>query len=197
LRRGNLSAASPKSLEALPMSAPAIEIRSARPDELAIVQELAHVVWHAHYPGIITVEQIDYMLARGYATDVLAGFLHGSDRGLQLAVVGGEAAGFAAWNMIDRTEAKLDKLYVLPTRQRFGLGGQLIRQVMNDAGAAGAATLILNVNKRNAQAIRAYERHGFAIREAVKNDIGNGFVMDDYVMARSILIAAPRPERTP
>ena len=79
-------------------------------------------------------------------------------------------------------EAKLDKLYVLPSRQRHGLGGRLIARVAERARAAGATTLILNVNKHNAQAIRAYEQHGFAIREAVVVDIGDGFVMDDYVM---------------
>ena len=49
-----------------------------------------------------------------------------------------------------------------------------------------ATTLILNVNKNNGQAIRAYEKRGFAIREAVVNDIGRGYVMDDYVMAKPI-----------
>jgi GNAT superfamily N-acetyltransferase len=169
------------------MPEPAIAIRAARRDDLPIVQRLAHVIWHAHYPGIITEEQIDYMLARGYALDALAGFLGGPDRGLELAVMDGESAGFAAWKMTDDTaEAKLDKLYVLPSRQRHGLGGLLIHRVVERALAAGATTLILNVNKQNAQAIRAYERHGFAMREAVVNDIGNGFVMDDYVMARNL-----------
>ena len=172
-----------------------VEIRAARSDELPIVQRLAHAIWHAHYPGIITNEQIDYMLARGYTLDALEGFLGRPDRGLELAVIDGEPAGFAAWTMLDATDgakldatggAKLDKLYVLPSRQRHGLGGQLIRRIVDRARAAGAATLILNVNKRNAQAIHAYERHGFAIRDAVVNDIGDGFVMDDYVMARDL-----------
>lgn len=169
------------------MPEPAIAIRAARHDELPIVQRLAHVIWHAHYPGIITGEQIDYMLARGYAIDVLAGFLRGSGCGLELAVVDGEPAGFAAWTLVEGTvEAKLDKLYVSPSVQRLGLGGQLTRRVIERALAAGATTLILNVNKRNAQAIRAYERYGFATRESVVNAIGNGFVMDDYVMAKQI-----------
>ena len=169
------------------MPEPAIELRAARRDELATVQRLAHVIWHVHYPGIITDEQINYMLERAYALDVLADFLGRPDRGLEMVVVEGEPAGFAAWMLIDDgAEAKLDKLYVLPSLQRQGLGGLLIHRVIERALAAGAATLILNVNKQNRQAIRAYERHGFATRESVVNDIGNGFVMDDYVMARKI-----------
>jgi ribosomal protein S18 acetylase RimI-like enzyme len=164
-----------------------IGLRSARRDEVPVVQRLARAIWHAHYPGIITTAQIDYMLARGYAQDALEAFLGRTDRGLELALVDGEPAGFAAWYVQDDADlAKLDKLYVLQAHQRSGLGGRLIRRVAERARAAGAATLVLNVNKNNTQAIRAYERHGFAIREAVVNDIGGGFVMDDYVMAKEL-----------
>lgn len=169
------------------MPNPAIAIRSARQDELPVVRHLAHVIWRAHYPGIITAEQIDYMLARGYAIEALAEFVGVPERGLELVLVGGEPSGFAAWYRIaDSAEAKLDKLYVLQSRQRTGLGGRLIARVAEKARATGAMTLILNVNKNNVHAIRAYERHGFAIRESVVVDIGNGFVMDDFVLARDI-----------
>ena len=65
------------------------------------MQRLAGVIWRAHYPGIITPAQIDYMLERGYALDVLGGFLARPDRGLELAKVDGELAGFAAWYITD------------------------------------------------------------------------------------------------
>jgi GNAT superfamily N-acetyltransferase len=165
----------------------AIAIASARPDQLADVQRVASIVWKVHYPGIIAPEQIDFMLARGYRLDVLAGFLGRSDRGLELANVDGEVAGFAAWYRTETPgEAKLDKLYVLQSRQRLGLGGRLIARVDELAAGAGASTLILNVNKHNAQAIAAYRKHGVAIRAAVVVPIGGGYVMDDYVMARPI-----------
>jgi ribosomal protein S18 acetylase RimI-like enzyme len=166
---------------------PRIELRRARPDELLAVQRLAGVIWRAHYPGIITPDQIEYMLERGYALPVLEGFLGGVDRGLELASVDGICAGFAAWYVTDdRSEAKLDKLYVLQARQRLGVGARLIARVEELARAAGASRLVLNVNKNNTQAIRAYEKHGFAIREAVVVDIGGGYVMDDYVMAKPL-----------
>ena len=42
------------------------------------------------------------------------------------------------------------------------------------------------MNKHNAGAIAAYRRLGFAMREEVVVDIGNGYVMDDYVMAKAL-----------
>lgn len=169
------------------MPPPDITIVRAVPEQLPDVQRLAGVIWRAHYRGIISEAQIEYMLTRGYALDALAEFLGAADRGLELATVDGVLAGFAAWYVTDDpATAKLDKLYVLPSRQRLGLGGRLIARVEDLARAAGAATLILNVNKQNVQAIRAYEKHGFACRAAVVVDIGQGHVMDDYVMARRL-----------
>jgi ribosomal protein S18 acetylase RimI-like enzyme len=171
----------------MPTTHALLEVRLARRDELPAIRELARVIWHAHYPGIITVAQIDYMLERGYALAALAEFVDGPNRALLLALVEGEPAGFAAWYLTAQPdEAKLDKLYVLQSQQRSGIGGALLARVAEDARAVGATTLVLNVNKRNAQAIRAYERHGFTIREAVVNDIGQGYVMDDYVMAKAL-----------
>lgn len=164
-----------------------ITITPAAAGQLAVVRALAQTIWHAHYPAIIAADQIEYMLERGYRPEALAWFLGRADRGLEIAAVDGEPAGFAAWCLTDTPgEAKLDKLYVLPQRQRLGLGGRLIDRCDGLAGAAGATTLILNVNKRNAKAIAAYGKHGFAIRESVVVPIGGGFVMDDYVMARAI-----------
>jgi ribosomal protein S18 acetylase RimI-like enzyme len=170
----------------IPMSE-AIAITSARRDDVPEIQRLAHEIWHAHYPGIITTEQIDYMLERGYATRALEALVAGPASGIELALADGRRVGFAAWYATDTPgEAKLDKLYVLQAYQRRGAGALLIARVEDGARAAGASTLVLNVNKQNAQAVAAYRKHGFAIREAVEVDIGNGFVMDDYVMAKPI-----------
>src|SRR6266545_445620 len=88
--------------------------------------------------AVLRSVQIDYMLERGYALDALAGFLSRRDRGLELAKIDGELAGFAAWYVTeDPREAKLDKLYVLQTHQRHGLGGRLIERVEELARKAG------------------------------------------------------------
>jgi diamine N-acetyltransferase len=81
---------------------------------------------------------------------------------------------------------KLDKLYVHPERQRRGYGGRLLGHVIERARSLGFERVILAVNKRNHNAIAAYRKHGFDIVEAVVKDIGEGFVMDDYIMAKPV-----------
>ena len=42
------------------------------------------------------------------------------------------------------------------------------------------------VNKHNDLAIRAYRAKGFQTIDAVETDIGNGFVMDDFIMEKRV-----------
>ena len=171
----------------LATAVPALTIDDCPRDELPLVQRLADVVWRAHYPGIITDAQIDYMLARGYAPEALMRFLDAPPAGIALARIDGIPVGFVAWCPAeDRGTMKLDKLYVDPAHQARGVGRRLIERVESAARAAGCARVVLNVNKRNTKSIAAYERCGFARREAVVVDIGEGFVMDDYVLEKTL-----------
>lgn len=156
--------------------------------DIAEVAALARVVWQATYPGIISQAQIDHMLADRYGRARVARELATPGIWWDVARVDGVLAGFASsLTTLRHGEMKLDKLYVDPARQRQGIGGALIEHVARRAkGELGCATLILAVNKQNARAITAYRKHGFAVREAVRVDIGNGFVMDDFIMARSL-----------
>jgi ribosomal protein S18 acetylase RimI-like enzyme len=62
----------------------------------------------------------------------------------------------------------------------------MLQHCADEARRFGARRLILSVNKRNARAIAAYRRNGFTVAEAVMVDIGRGFVMDDFIMARDL-----------
>jgi ribosomal protein S18 acetylase RimI-like enzyme len=170
-----------------PLRSLVIRIVGATEADLAAVGELAGDIWRKHYPGIITPEQIEYMLARGYSRDALRRFLDEAGAGLALAYVEARLAGFAAYQRTAHAdEIKLDKLYVHHDYHSRGIGSRLIAHVEAAARAQRRATLVLNVNKNNLGAIAAYQRNGFAVREPVVVDIGGGFVMDDYVMAKRV-----------
>lgn len=89
--------------------------------------------------------------------------------------------GYFAFDVIDET-LKLDKIYIAPEIQGQGLGQQVFDHIGFIAQKAGASTIILNVNRRNAAAIGFYKKLGFEI--IAEEDIPgpNGFVYDDYVM---------------
>ena len=155
-------------------------IQPLKAEDISMVQRIAELAWRAHYPGIISYEQIDFMLGWMYSHDQLLSDL---ERGVQFAGTykGEELVGFAGWELIDPQTAYLHKLYLLPNEIGAGVGSQLLSWVKREAEQAGATQLKLAVNKANVKAIKAYERNGFSLVESVCNDIGKGFVMDDYI----------------
>ncbi len=164
-----------------------VKISAACKADLVIVQDLARRIWHHHYPDIISVEQIDYMLARGYVAAALETFLTTLGSGLVLARADDVPVGFAAWYRPEEpATTKLDKVYVLQEYQGRGIGRCLIAHVEAAARDDAASVLILNVNKHNAASIATYGNCGFVVREEVVVEIGNGFVMDDYVMSKRL-----------
>ncbi|MGE5170332.1 MAG: GNAT family N-acetyltransferase [Rudaea sp.] len=164
-----------------------LSIAPAGVDELGLVRALADEIWHRHYPGIISGEQIDYMLAEGYSDAALGQFVSAADAGLAIARHPGRAVGFVAWRQRDAGGAmRLEKLYVLPECHGLGIGRALIEHVVAHARQRRCRVVELNVNRANAKAITAYERCGFAIRESGDFPIGNGFVMEDYIMERAL-----------
>jgi ribosomal protein S18 acetylase RimI-like enzyme len=167
-----------------------LEISPLQPADIDAVAALARVVWESAYAQIITPAQVDYMLAQRYDAALLRAELRRGDLWWDKATADGTLVAFAASFLVstpaETREMKLDKLYVDPARQRLGVGGRLIAQVCERARTQGCASLILAVNKRNEQAIAAYRKYGFVIAEAVCVDIGGGFVMDDFIMRKSL-----------
>jgi len=154
-------------------------------NDIETVATLARIVWQDAYPGIISQAQIDFMLEQRYEPRRLHAELAMPEVWWVKATLDGELVAFASSLMTATPcEMKLDKIYVDPARQRLGLGRRLIAHAAQRALAQGCSTLILAVNKRNERAIAAYRKHGFVVREAVCVDIGNDFVMDDFIMAR-------------
>lgn len=161
-------------------------IRAATATDLPAIAGLAGRIWRAHYPGIISVEQIEYMLIRMFDCGEMQRQL-ASGTVYEQILLAGRLIGFASHAPTGNpTERKLDKLYVLPECQRRGFGGLLLRHVLNAARVRGCTSVMLTVNRRNRQAVAAYEKHGFVIRAETVVDIGGGFVMDDYVMWRPL-----------
>jgi GNAT superfamily N-acetyltransferase len=163
-----------------------ISITGLKETEIDTLIPLAHRIWHAHYPSIITVEQIDFMLARGYSREVILDEI--KHRGvIWLTIRQGDAMiGFASLGPHGPKVIKLHKLYLLPEYHGSGVGGRALAEVERIAREGGYDTMVLNVNKHNTKAIRAYLKAGWHIAEEVVVDIGDGFVMDDNVMMKCL-----------
>jgi GNAT superfamily N-acetyltransferase len=156
------------------------------PADIRVVASLAHDIWHQHYVPIIGLAQTDYMVAKFQSAAAIArqmteGYRYYLARKDEVAV-----GYFALVPDFRERRALLSKLYVRPEQQGAGIGKAIIAFVEAQCAALGITELWLTVNRHNAGSIAFYKRMGFTVSETLVQDIGNGFVMDDYKMMKAL-----------
>ena len=148
---------------------------------------LAREIWYQHYPGIITVKQIEYMLEQRYSPSRIRAEIDSGTAYWIKLMVNDALGGFASYETNRAQRAvKLDKLYVHGRFRGRGCGAALARHVEQAARAEDCDQVYLQVNRNNFDSIAAYKRFGFEVVEQVKTDIGGGFCMDDYLMSKPL-----------
>jgi len=161
--------------------------------DFPVLRELADTIWRQHYVGIISAAQIDYMLAGRFSDEALREHVRAADRWLELLRVSGAPVGYCGYELasIDGEERaaatmKLGQLYVLESHRGTGLGRFMLAFVEGRARELECRALWLQVNRRNTNAVGFYRSAGFEVVRAAVFEIGGGFVMDDYVMAKQL-----------
>src|SRR3954464_12694955 len=105
-------------------------IFALREADIAAVCALAHEIWVQHYPGIITVKQINYMLGQRYSPETIRLQLRTDAAWWDILAVRGELSGFASYEAGSHANVmKLDKLYVHQLARGKGYGAALVRHV--------------------------------------------------------------------
>jgi len=144
------------------------------------VKQLASEIWNDNYKGIISKEQIDYMLNLMYNSERLQQDL---DEGYQweLIISKGETIGYLAYVIKSDNRVFLSKIYLKTAAQGLGIGKKSLNRIKEYAKKKNCSSVYLTVNKGNEKGIRAYNSIGFTIIDEEVTDIGGGYVMDDYV----------------
>ena len=161
--------------------------------DFSALRALAETIWRQHYASIISVAQIEYMLAVRFSQDALREYTSAAGKWLELLLVSGRAVGYCGYELASdggepscSPAMKLGQLYLLESHRGLGLGRSMLHHIEGRTRENGGPVLWLQVNKRNTEAIGFYRSAGFEVlREAVM-DIGGGFVMDDYLMAKPV-----------
>lgn len=151
--------------------------------QLQIVQDLAYAIWPSAYREILSKEQLEYMLTKFYSVEALEYQMIEKKHVFYIAVNDfDKPQGFVAFELnAEPKKTKIHKIYVLPETQGTGLGKKLVSLVKEKALENNQKAIFLNVNKYN-EAKFFYEKLGFTITKEEVIDIGNNYVMDDFVM---------------
>ncbi|MCJ7934850.1 MAG: GNAT family N-acetyltransferase [Chryseobacterium sp.] len=161
-----------------------MKLVKATEKDIPLIQELAKRSWENAYAEILSAEQMEYMLSEMYSETEIESHLQNSDYHYYLIQdeINGSYEGFIGYehNYEDKT-TKLHRIYLVPESKGKGFGKEALLFLNQKVAENGNERIILNVNKYNS-ARNFYESQGYKVYDEGVFDIGNGFVMDDYLM---------------
>lgn len=157
-------------------------------ESIPLIERLSSEIWHQVYSSLISTEQINFMLNMMYSRSSLEKQILELEHQFIIISTDEEAVGYASYSLKSAAEPtifRLNKLYLQPDNHGKGMGKAMIQFIINETIPLGAKFLELNVNKAN-PTVTFYKKFGFTITEETVLQIGEGFVMDDYIMTLKI-----------
>jgi diamine N-acetyltransferase len=159
-----------------------ISFKKATKVDIPQIQELAKKSWNSAYQNILSQDQIDYMLQQMYSEEEISNHLENPNYHYYLILKDKTAAGFIGFEFhYENSTTKLHRIYLLEDFKGQGLGKTAINFLKGKTSETSDNRIILNVNKNN-NAKQVYESQGFNIYKEAIFEIGNGYVMDDFLM---------------
>ncbi len=150
-----------------------------------LVQPLAKDIWQEAYKDVLSQDQIDYMLDMMYNNDKINEGIASGDV-WEILKVDNVPSGYLHYKLDENNTVFLSKIYLKASNQTKGIGQLMLNRVVDFAKDKGAKAVHLTVNKNNAKAIRFYEKNGFKNMESKTFDIGNGYIMDDFIYQKPL-----------
>ena len=162
-----------------------MRIEIVRTDEdIQSVAALAAVIWHEHFITILSPEQIDYMVEKFQSYAAIKAAIENDGYRYYMAFDGDELCGYLGIHDEYGGTIFISKVYVRADKRRRGIATELLERLSADY--PDAKRWYLTVNRHNSGSIAVYEKRGFRRTRTQVADIGNGFVMDDYIMEKEL-----------
>jgi len=152
--------------------------------EVTGIKELAILtsdIWHEYWRSILSLEQIDYMVEKFQSENAIINQIKNENYTYFYIIYNNKIAGYMGLSKKENY-LFLSKLYLKKEYRHQSLGTQAFLFIKQYAKDNQYNKIKLTVNKYNQNTICAYKKWGFQIVDSVETDIGNNFIMDDYIM---------------
>ena len=144
------------------------------------VAELAEMIWHEHFTPIIGTSQVEYMVDKFQSVPALKTQLKDGYEYYQLFDKG-EFCGYCGIHP-ENGRLFLSKIYIRKDCRGRHLATKAFEFLKDLCRRRGLSSIWLTCNKHNDNSLAVYRHLGFETVDTQVADIGNGFVMDDYIM---------------
>lgn len=148
------------------------------------VYAVAESIWEQYYTPILGEAQVEYMVDKFLSPDAIVEQIN-SGYEYFLFSYDYTFAGFAAILEKDN-ELFLSKLYVDEEFRGKGIGKHMFQKFVEICKMRNLKKIWLTCNRNNVNSLAVYDRLGFKKTREEVTDIGNGFVMDDFILEYEI-----------
>ena len=147
--------------------------------DFELIEKMAKDIWQQYYTPIIGSNQVVYMLDKYYSKDALK---EQSRKGQEfwLVISEGSPVGYIGISKRSDNNSFIHKFYLQPQLHRKNIGSLVFKRLIEIYQTANVFRLQVNIN--NFKAVNFYFKCGFRIEKRLVLDIGEGYVMDDYIM---------------
>ena len=155
------------------------------PEDIQALAALADEVWHEYFTSILSLEQIDYMVKNFQSASAISEQI--GDQGYRYFFLrsGEKNLGYTGIKA-ENGKLFLSKIYLLRCYRGQGYASQTFQFLEKICRQEGLTAIWLTVNRHNDATIAIYRQKGFQSLRTQVADIGNGFVMDDYIMEKTL-----------
>lgn len=169
-----------------------IKVEVTDTENIREMSELASEIVRKHYDPILGATQNDYMIDNFQSVHAIKEQLEQGYNYYFVSDEAGENVGFIAFYPREK-EMYLSKFYLHEDCRGKGISKDMLKFLIEKTKESNRDSIVLNVNKYNRLATRAYDKLGFIRIGQEKNDIGHGYYMDDYVYRYQV----PNREKVP
>ena len=154
------------------------ELRASDAARIKEMSALAEEIWKEYYEPLLAEGQTDYMIGLFLTPEAIEAQIRENKKYFFVRYEG-EDIGFISFYPHE-DYMYLSKFYLRADMRGKGFARKIIGFVADAAKQLGFDAIELNVNKYNVTT-EIYEKLGFVCIRSEINDIGHGYVMDDYV----------------
>ena len=160
-----------------------MKIRQATLQDIPLIRQMADIAFRHTYRDILSPEQMEYMMDWMYSEESLRKQISEDGHRYFLAQDENTYIGYVSVSQEGEDLYHLQKIYVLPDRQKSGTGKDLFLHALSYIRGIHPTPcwVELNVNRAN-PAVGFYRKMGLNILRQGDFPIGNGYFMNDYIM---------------
>ena len=161
-------------------------LRQAKTDsEIQDIAILANEIWHQHFIPIIGEAQVEYMVEKFQSYPAIKSQIENDGYEYYQIFSGHTMAGYTGIHQ-ENNALFLSKLYIKKDFRGQHLATKALDFLIQLCKERGLGKIWLTCNKYNSNTLAVYDHLGFVITDEQVADIGNGFVMDDYILTYTV-----------